>query len=189
LSDGTAPIGIIDDIRTRAYTQPVYDEIVIIRGTDVYTEGYNFFNGSISKQELNNAGIVPASFVSDYPDIILNAINGILTLPKDSLLNWDDDGDGKPDSVKTIVNYVYNVPDLLGNDSTLGSSRITLWFQRSIFITDQYDTLQRYPLNATLFVNENGVLTSKQPTPDHPGVAICLGPPSRVDSSIQFLWL
>jgi len=46
LSDGTAPLGIIDDIRTTAFTQTVVDEVVIISGVDIYTDGYNFFNGS-----------------------------------------------------------------------------------------------------------------------------------------------
>lgn len=189
LSDGTAPIGIIDDVRTRSFTQTVYDEIVIIQGTDIYTDGYNFFNGSASKQELRNAGIVASSFVADYEGLILNSVNGILTVPADSVLNWDNNGDGQNDSIKTIVNYVYNVPDISGDDSTIGSGRLTLWFNRGIFITDQYDPVQRYVLNATLFVNEEGKLTSKQLTEDHPSVGVCLGPPSSVDSSIQFLWI
>jgi hypothetical protein len=189
LSDGTAPIGIIDDIRTRAFTQTVYNEIVIIRGVDVQSDGYNFYTGKDAKQELANAGLMPASFVADYEGLVLNPINGIVTLPAGSKLNWDENGDGLEDSVKTIVNYVYQVANLPGDDTTIGSNRVTLWFQRGIFATDQFDPLQRYPLNATLFVNEEGKLTTRQLTENHPGIAMVIGPPSALDGTLEFMWL
>lgn len=189
LSDGTAPLGIIDDIRTRAFTQTIYDEVVILRGVDIETDGYNFYTGSDVKQELKNGGLLANSFVADYDELILNPINGILTLPAGSKLNWDENGDKLNDSVKTIVNYVYQVPNLPGDDTTIGSNRITIWFQRGIFATDQFDPIQRYPLNATLFVNEEGKFTTKQLTENHPGVAMVLGPPSALDGTLEFLWL
>lgn len=189
LSDGTAPLGIIDDIRTSAFTQTVVDEVVIIPGSDIYTDGYNFFNGKASKQELENGGLIASSFISDYEGIILNPVNGILTLPVDAKLNWDLDGDNKADSVKTVVNYVYKVPSLPGDDTTIGSNRVTIWFQRGIFATDQFDTLQRYPVNATLFVNEEGKLTTRQLTSNHPGIAMVTGPPSPSISTLEFLWI
>lgn len=191
VSDGTAPLGIIDDIRTTAFTQNAVDEVVIIQVPDpniTTPDGYNYFSNADIKQELNNAGILKASFVSDYEGLVLNLTNGIVTLPAGSRLNFDS-GSGKPDSVKAVVNYVYQVPNLAGDDTTIGSGRITIWFQRGIFITDQFDTTQRYPLNVTLFVNENGKLTSKQPTPEHPGVALCVGPPSALISDLAFMWL
>jgi hypothetical protein len=189
LSDGTAPLGIIDDIRTRAFTQTIYNEIVIIRGVDIQSDGYNFYTGKDAKQELNNAGLLAASFVADYEGLRLNPINGIVILPAGSKLNWDEDSDGHNDSVKTIVNYVYTVPDLPGDDTTIGSNRITIWFQRGIFATDQFDPLQRYPLNATLFVNEEGKLTTRQVTENHPGIAMVVGPPSALDGTLEFMWL
>jgi hypothetical protein len=189
LSDGTAPLGIIDDIRTNAFTQTVVDEIVIIPGVDITTDGYNFFNGADSKQELNNAGLIQSSFVADYEGLILNPVNGILTLPDTSRLNYDNDGDNQNDSVRTIVNYVYQIPSLPGDDTTIGSNRMTVWFQRGIFATDQFDSLQRYPLNATLFVNSEGKLTTNQATADHPGMAIVTGPPSAIEGSLEFMWL
>lgn len=189
LSDGTAPFGIIDDTRSSAFTQSVQDEIVVVRGTDVYTDGYNFYNGSASTATLNNAGLIASSFVADYEGLELNIINGVLTLPEDSQLNFDLDGDGLNDSVKTIVNYVYRVPDLPGDDTTVGSNRMTIWFERGVFATDLYDTTQRYPLNSTLFVNSEGKLTTRQETPNHPGVAMCLAPPSSAIAFLTFLWL
>ena len=189
LSDGTAPLGIIDDIRTNAFTQTVVDEIVILEGVDITTDGYNFFTGRDVKQELNNAGLIQASFVADYEGLILNPINGILTLPSGSRLNYDNDGDNLNDSVKTIVNYVYNVASLPGDDTTIGSNRVTVWFQRGIFATDQFDSLQRYPLNATLFCSAEGKLTTAQATADHPGIAIVTGPPSAIEGTLEFMWL
>lgn len=189
LSDGTAPLGIIDDIRTTAFTQTVVDEIVVISGVDVTTDGYNFYNGADSKQELNNAGLIQSSFVADYEGLVLNPTNGILTLPANSVLNYDNDDDGLEDSVRTVVNYVYQIPSLPGDDTTIGSNRITVWFQRGIFATNQFDSLQRYPLNATLFVSAEGKLTTSQATADHPGVAIVTGPPSAIEGTMEFMWL
>lgn len=191
VSDGTAPLGLIDDVRTTAFTQNSIDEVVLIvvPEPNIYTpDGYNYFSNADIKQELNNSNILQTSFVADYDGLILNQRNGIVILPSGSKLNFDS-GSGKPDSVKTIVNYIYRVPELPGDDTTIGSNRITIWFQRGIFATDQFDTLQRYPLNATLFVNENGLLTTKQPTPDHPGVAMVCGPPSSLVGTLEFLWL
>lgn len=189
LSDGTAPIGIIDDIRTNAFYQPAVDEIVIIEANGIYTDGYNFYTERAAKQELKNASIQSSSFMADYEGLLLNSINGVLTLPADSILNFDNDGDGTYDSVKVVCNYVYQVPSLPGDDSTIGSNRATIWFQRGIFATDQFDTLQRYPLNATLFVNAEGKLTTRQITANHPGVAIVCGPPSAMVTDLEFMWL
>lgn len=188
LSDGTAPIGIIDESRTVAFTQPVIDEVVVIRAVGVQDAYGNYVTLADAKQELDNSQIVPASFVSDYENLILNPVNGVLTVPAGSLLNFDLDSDGKPDSIKTIVSYVYRVANLPGEDSTIGSNRATVWFMRGIFETDQFDTTQRYPLNATLFVNEGGKLTTKQVTPQHPPVGIVTGPPSAMINTIQFMW-
>ena len=189
LSDGTAPIGIIDDIRTNAFSRSVVDEIKVIPGVDITTDGYNFFNGSDSMAPLANAGIIRSSFVADYEGLVLNEVNGILELPAGSRLNYDNDGDGVNDSVQTIVNYVYHINSLPGDDTTIGSNRVTIWFQRGIFATDQFDTRQKYPINATLFVNSEGKLTTQQITDRHPGVALVSGPPSSMIGTLEFIWL
>jgi hypothetical protein len=192
LSDGTAPLGIIDDVRTSVFTQPVNDEITLITAPDaslISTDGYNFFNSVDFSTEFDNGNIVQSSFVTDYEGLILNSVNGILTLPAGSQLNWDSTGDGKNDSVKAVSSYVYQVPSLPGEDTTIGSNRVTIWFQRGIFATDQYDTLQKYPLSAVLFVNEEGLLTTQQLTSNHPGVAMVTGPPSSTCNTLEFLWL
>lgn len=192
LSDGTAPLGVIDDVRTNAFTVPAVDEIVLISAPDsslIYTDGYNFFNSVDWTKNLANGGLIQSSFVADYEGLVLNSTNGLVTLPADSRLNYDSTGNGKYDSVRTVVNYVYQVPSLPGDDSTIGSNRVTIWFQRGIFATDQYDTRHRYPVNATLFVNESGQLTTSQLTEAHPGIAMVCGPPSALVNTLEFLWL
>lgn len=191
VSDGRAPIGILDDVRSRAFTQSVVDEIVLIqvRSEDrTSSDGYNWFSTKDTIQTLNNSNIVRTSFMADYSGLVLNSTNGVLTLPAGSRLNFDS-GSGQPDSVKTIVNYVYQVTDLPGDDTTVGSNKVTIWFQRGIFATDMFETTQRYPLNNTLFVNEEGKFTTRQPTPDHPGIAMVMAPPSSLNGTLQLLWL
>jgi len=188
VSDGTAPIGIIDDINTSAFTAPVIDEVVDIPAIGV-GDGYgNYFTPVSVKQELRFPNIVRSSFVADLDGIILNDINGVVSVAEGTQLNKDLDGDGIPDAVRTIVSYTYRIPGIPGDNTTVGSGRITVWFQRGIFETDQYDTKQRYVVNTTLFVNEDGKLTSKQPTAQHPGVALCTGPPTGINETIEFLW-
>lgn len=189
LSDGTAPLGIIDDCRSTAFSRPSIDEIVIIQCTGILDAYGRYVSTTSAKQELLNPNVVPSSFVADYENLILNPVNGILTAPAGSVLNYDLDGDGKPDSIRTIVNYVYTIPDLPGEDTTVGSNRVTIWFTRGIYITDQFDTTQQYPLNAALFVNEEGLFTTRQATPNHPVVGILLGPPSSLTGNIELLWL
>lgn len=189
LSDGTAPIGIIDDVRTAAFTNTAIDEVVLISATGVLDAYGKYVSTADAKTELNNANIVASSFVSDTENLILNPVNGVITAPAGTELNFDVDGDGLPDSIKVIVSYVYNVTSLPGDDTTIGSNRLTIWFTRGIYATDQFDTKQRYPLGAALFVNESGKLTTKQITPQHPPVGVVTGPPSALVNSLEFMWV
>lgn len=189
LSDGTAPLGILDDARSTAFTRPSIDETVLIKCTGILDAYGKWISTADAKQELLYPNVMPSSFVADYENLILNPVNGILTAPAGSELNFDLDGDGKPDSIKTIVDYVYMVSELPGEDTTLGSNRVTIFFTRGVYITDKFDTTQKYPLNAALFVNEEGLLTTKQATPNHPAVAMCTGPPSALMGNIELMWL
>ena len=190
VSDGTAPIGVIDDIKTDSFYSVSVDEIVI--GGPV--QGVPGPDGSLVTpidilKELENPGIIPGSFVSDPVDLHLNARNGVVRFLANTKLNFDLDGDGIPDSIQTVVNYTYQVPNIPGNNSTAGSGRITVWFQRFIGQTDQFDTTQRYPINQNLFVNEEGKFTTKKPSEDHPGVAIVSGTPSSVFGMLEFIYI
>lgn len=189
VSDGTAPFGIIDDINTSAFTAPVTDEVVIIPAVGVLApDGYTYTSAKDEMQTLRFANVVRNSFVADVEGLILNDINGVVTAPSGTTLNYDSDGDGVPDSIRIIVSYVYRIPNIPGDNTTVGSGRITIWFQRGIFQTDQFDTRQRYVVNAQLFVNAEGKLTTAPPTANHPGIAMVTGPPSGIDQTLEFLW-
>lgn len=187
-SDGTAPFGIIDDINTSAFTAPSKDEVIVIPAVGV-SDGYgNYITPIDVMKNLRFANIVRSSFSSDYEGLILNDVNGIVTAPAGSELNYDMDGDNIPDSIRTVVDYVYRIPNIPGENTTVGSGRMTVWFQRGIFETDQFDTTQRYAVNATLFVNAEGKLTTHQSSPNLPGVAMVTGPPSGITPTLEFIW-
>ena len=189
VSDGTAPLGIIDDVRTTAFTKTQVDEVILINvaASDLDENG-NRVNLEDVTGVLEFPNIIENSFTSTL-GVILNTVNGIVTVPAGTELNHDSDGDGINDSFSIIVNYIYRVAGRPGDDTTIGSGRITIHYQRGIYATDQFDTTQIYPLNATLYVGIDGKLTSKQPTESHPGVAICTGPPSAAMGTVEFMLL
>lgn len=190
VSDGTVPLGIIDDIKVRAFTAPSIDERIIVTAPMVSTNGQGELITPIDvMKELKNPNIVQNSFVSNPLDVVLNARNGTITFPAGTVLNLDQDGDGAPDSLTTVVNYSYQVPNVPGDDSTLASGRVTVWFQRMIFTTDQFETNQRYPVNSNLFVTEGGLLTTRQADPTYPGVAIVTGSPNAIAGQLEAMWI
>jgi hypothetical protein len=189
VSDGTAPIGIIDDVRTVAFTKPQVNEVVVIPITATTTNGNGeLVNIAEATGFLAFPHVIPESFVTTI-SVILNDQNGAVIVPANTPLNYDADNDGLYDSFKIIVSYIYRVANRPGDDSTAASGRITVHYSRGIYATDQWDTLQIYPLNATLYVGIDGKLTTKQPTENHPGVAIVTGPPSSHNGTLEFFWL
>lgn len=189
ISDGHAPIGIIDDYKTRAFTAPSIDEVVIAQAISVIERNGQLITNSDVKWELQNPNIIPTSFVTNPVDVALIPRNGVIVFPAGTVLNFDADGDGIPDSIRTVVSYSYQIPNFTGEDTTLGSQKVTVWFGRGIYQTDKYETNQRYPLNSILFCSERGLLTSCQSFPEQPGIAILTGPPSAIFSSIEFMWI
>ena len=189
ISDGTAPLGIIDDVRTAAFTKAQVDEIVNIdaQASEIDDNGKRVSTVDVTGvMEFPN--IIQSSFTSTV-SVLLNPVNGVITVPAGTELNYDADEDGVNDSFSIVVNYIYRVAAKPGDDTTIGSGRITVHYQRGIYATDQFDTTQVYPLNATLYVGLDGKLTSKQPTETHPGVAICTGPPSAANGTLEFMLL
>jgi hypothetical protein len=188
ISDGTAPMGIIDDINTSAFTAPVNDEVVVIPAVGIH-DGYgNYISAIDTMKTLRFSNIVRSSFTCDVEGLILNDVNGVIEAPAGTELNYDSDGDGTADSIRVICSYTYRIANIPGDNTTIGSGRITVWFQRGIFETDQYDTKQKYVVNATLFCNAEGLLTTEQPTANHPGIAIVTGPPTGMNQTLEFLW-
>jgi hypothetical protein len=185
VSNGTAPIGIIDDIKTRAFTNVSWNEAVIV--PVVGLPGPNPVLPYDIKAELRRPNIIPTSFNADV-DVILNPINGIITFPAGTALNYDLIGSGVPNAIRTIVNYTYQVANIPGDDSTQGSGRMTVWFNRMFAQTDQYETNQQYPVRANLYCSENGFFTTRRPSPIHPAIAMVTAPPTPMNPMIEVLY-
>ena len=187
VSDGTCPIGIIDDMKSSSFSTTSIDEVVIVPATGVLS-GSQWVTSSELKAELENPNIAERSFIADV-DVALIPRNGVIVIPAGTPLNFDSAGTGTPDSVRVVCSYSYQVPNVPGDDTTMGSGRITIWFQRIIAATDMYDTSVTYPLGANLFCSESGLLTTRQPTENHVSIAIVTGPPTSVAPSLEFLLL
>lgn len=187
VSNGTAPLGIIDDIKTRAFTNVSWNETVIVSVPGIPGPGGVIVSAYDIKAELRRPNIMTNSFNSTVK-CLLNPINGIVTFLAGTPLNVDLVGTGTPSGIKAIVNYTYQVPNIPGDDSTIGSGRVTIWYQRMIAATSMFETNQQYPLRANLFVSERGILTTRKPSAIHPAVGMVTAPPSPLSASLEFLW-
>lgn len=187
-SNGTAPLGIIDDVKTNAFTAVSWNEEIIVSAVGVPGPGGQLITTADIKAELDNPNIIPNSFISLDVDVQLIPRNGVVVFPAGTVLNFDETGGGVPNAIRTVVNYTYTIPNIVGDDSTSGSQRVTVWFQRMIAESDMYDSTAVYPVNANLYVNESGLLTTKQPAANYASVGIVMAPPSLVIGSLQFLW-
>lgn len=191
LSDSSAPIGIIDDARVSSFSKPQVDEIVQIKLTpsQIITDSNGKLVNNVEVSGiLENPHIIQSSFISDI-SVFLNYVNGIVTIGTGSECNWDYNGDGINDGYKIVTNYVYRVSNMPGSDTVSHSSKITIWYGRGIYATDQYDSTVPYPLNATLFCGADGKLTTKQLSDSTPGIGIITGSPSASISTLEFMWL
>lgn len=188
VSNGTAPLGIIDDIRTKAFTNVAWNEVIIVPAVGVPGPGGSIITPIEIKAELNFPNIVPSSFSSTV-NVALNHNNGVITFVAGTPLNFDLTGSGIPNAIRTIVNYTYFVANIPGDDSTSGSGRITVWYNRMFAQTDQFETNQQYPVKANLYVSEIGFLTTRRPSSIHPAVAMVTAPPTPLNSMLEFLWL
>jgi hypothetical protein len=187
VSSGIAPIGIIDDIKTRAFSAVSWNEIIIvpISNPDMTPSGPVL--PMDVKAELKYPNVVSNSFLSTV-DVLLNATNGVITFLKGTPLNFDLTGGGVPDAIRTVVNYTYYVAGIPGDDSTLGSGRMTVWYSRGFFQVDRYESNQVYPVRANLYISENGLFTTRKPSPKHPAVAMVTAPPTALNSFLELLW-
>jgi hypothetical protein len=192
LSNGTAPFGIIDDIKTKAFTAVSWDETVIALVNPAQQQsGPNntIITNCDIKVELNNPNVLGDSFVSIPVDVQLKERNGVVIFPIGTILNYDLLGTGVPNAIKTNVRYMYQIPNIIGDDSTSASRRMTIWFQRMLLSTDRYETNQVYPINANLFVSEIGLFTTRQPAPNYPAIGIVISPPTPILGFLDLMWL
>jgi hypothetical protein len=194
VSDGTAPFGVIEDTRAVAHVAPAIDEpVVIVPAVGETVSTPNGLALSVDKIAfLQNANILQHSFVSTKGGVELIAVNGAVRVLAGTLLNAIvDPGSSSPDSFVTHVRYSYYVPNRPGDDSTMGSSKVSVWANPAgaIFSTDQFEPAVPYPLNAGLYVSLYGKLTTQQLMENQPAVAMVCVPPTRVNESLEFIWL
>lgn len=188
VSNGTAPFGIIDEIRTKAFSNVSWNEVVLISNVPSTTSGSKIISTVDVKYELKKPNIIASSFTSTL-DVILNANNGVITVPAGSELNFDITGSGIPNGFRAIVNYSYFIANVPGDDSTAGSGRMTVWFQRMIVETTMFETNVSYPVNANLYSSEDGMFTVRKPYQNSASIGLVMAPPSPMNSSLQLLWL
>lgn len=187
VSNGTAPIGIIDDIKTKAFSAVSWNEVRTVPAVGIPGPNGTLVTPVDIKAELSHPNVSPASFISTV-NVQLIPSNGVIVFLAGTPLNYDLLGTGTPNAIRTIVNYTYQVPNIPGDDSTLGSGRITVWFNRMFFSTDQYETNQVYPVKANLYCSETGLLTTRRPSSIHPAIAMVTAPPTSQNQMIEALW-
>ncbi len=187
VSKGTAPIGVIDDIRTKSFTAVSWNEVVIMPVAGILNSGVLVAATDV-KAELKHPNISSSSFNSTV-NVTLNAINGVITCLAGTPLNFDLTGTGTPNAIRAIVSYTYQVANIPGDDSTQGSGRITVWYQRMFFHTNKYETNQQYPVRANLYVSEAGLLTTRKPGANYPSVAMVTAPPTPINTFLEAMWL
>lgn len=188
-SNGMAPIGIIDDQRTKAFSALSWDEEVVVQAVGVPNGAGQLITTVEYQAVLKNPNVYEDSFVSSPTLVHLLPRNGVVIFPVGTVLNFDLLGTGTPNAIRTFVRYSYQIPNVPGDDSTEGSGRITVWMQRGIYETDQIEASASFPLNAPLFSSEKGLWTTRAPFPDAPSVAIVTAPPTAFLSNLQFLFL
>lgn len=195
ISDGIAPLGIIDDTREVAYLRPVIDEIVTYTP---HPDWVDWTNPTIPKLKyavqahLQHANIAEYTYASNKPDIMLIPTNGDIIFPAGMALDVIMNPAGTEfDSVSAIVRYSYYVPNMPGLDTTAGSSKVTIWVNPAGLIgaTDQYESNVPYPLNCALYCSPKGRFTSEQTSANQPSIAMCLVPPTASNAALEFVWL
>lgn len=191
-SNGMSFFGIADDVKTSAFSAVSWDEEVIVTPSpsNITLNGSNqLVTINDIMKELDNPNVDGDYFISNPVPVELIPRNGVVIFPAGTPLNLDLGGTGTPDSIKTLVRYPYQIPNVVGDDTTFGSQMVTLWFQRMLFETDQFEVNQQYNVMSNLFINEKGLFTTRQIFPNSPIVAICTAPPSSINSTLQALLL
>ncbi len=183
VSCGIAPLGIIDDIKIKAFSQVSWNEVIIVPVDNPDTVGGNLVSPVDIKAELKYPNVITNSFISTV-EVLLNSNNGVITFLKGTPLNFDLTGSGVPSAIRAIVNYTYYVANTPGDDSTIGSGRVTVWYNRGFYQVDKFETNQSYPVRANLYVSESGLFTTRKPSPKHPAVGMVTAPPTSMSSNL-----
>lgn len=154
-SDGINPIGIIDDIKTLYFSKNVIKENHTLNKSDFQSIDNNNHYKTTNDIEirLDNGNIIDDYFHCNIPGK-LSAKRGIFTIAKNSMIQIDE--------FVTYFSYKCKISNIPGDDSTLGTNRVTVWNSSGlVFETDQFDPTQDYK-NEILYADTNGLFTSKQ---------------------------
>jgi len=187
VSDGCniPPIGVLDDVKTEAFSKQSIDERVFIKSTGV-PDGYGNLISTVDTMGfLNNTNIIPSTFAASM-DVLLNPRNGVVQVPAGSVLNSIDPLDPNKTGFEVFVSYTFQIPDLPGEDTTAGSGKVSVHIFRAIFSTDQFDPVVEYPLMAPLYCGRDGRVTTEA---NGPIIGIVTAPPSVLINDIEFMWL
>jgi hypothetical protein len=196
-SNGKAPLGIIDDYRTKAFTANIIDEEHIITFTKQQLQLINNVPVTLTDntQTLDNAYILGNSFTARQVTatqvlagirLVLNANNGVVTIPAGTALNFSITGTTL-DSIRFLCSYSYRIPNYAGEDTTRGSNRVTVWYHRMIIETSMFETNQSYPINEPLYVNERGYFTTRKIGEDYPAIGFVVSRPNKF-GNLQLMW-
>ena len=189
VSNGLSFVGIVDDYKVKSFTANQWDETLVFPATGVTGPNNTLVTPVDIKVELENPNVLPSSFISIPVPVQLIPRNGVVVFPAGTPLNYDLLGTGIPNAIKTNCRYTYQIPNIVGDDTTAASGRCTVWINRMLSLTDKFETNQIYPLNANLFVSEFGLLTTRQATCNNPAIAIVTSPPSAISPWLEFLML
>jgi len=187
ISDGCTlpPIGIIDDVKTEAFSRNSMDELIFIPAAGV-SDGYGNLVSTVDTMGfLENTNIIPNTFVATV-DVQLNPRNGVLVVPAGTALNVIDPTDPTKTGFEIMASYMSQIPDLPGEDTTAGSGKVSVHIFRGIFATDQFDPVVDYPLNGPMYCGRDGRFTTE---PNGPIIALVTGPPSVLINELEALWL
>ena len=183
VADGinVAPIGIVDDDKTTAFSKAVTDEVVIVPAPFENQNGVLISTMDVMGG-INEVNIIQSSF-STTLGIVLNPKKGTFIIPRGTPLNYQN---GNIYGFEMICSYRYMVADYPGNDTTDGSGQVAVHFQRGIFTTNMFDTLSTYYPNCSLYCSCEGLLTSQE---NGPMIALALQPSSAINNELLFMWL
>lgn len=153
---GEVPLGIFWHSKAVTITR-VEKEYVTLTGTDPIPLSHaNLVSGSVRVTNDTET----TAYVENT-DFAVNYVNGTIARIGTGAI---------PDGARVIVTYRYNIPasEMVYQpqrfervpDATLGSQEITVITGEAIIYTDQYDTAQAYPVNAPLYANAEGRITT-----------------------------
>lgn len=185
VSDGVTipPIGIVDDVRTSAFSGTVKDEVSVIAAPSTVTPDGKMVSTHDVMGGLQETNIIANSFTCNF-DVILDPKKGTFIIPAGTDLNYDD---GTTMGFEIVCSYRYQIVGAPGLDSTIGTGQVAIHFKRGTFSTNMFDITAMYSPGCPLFVNGEGMLTSQET--GSPMVAIALQPSTAINGELVFMWL